>query len=232
MRKLLCIAAVIIACTSCRQIHGSGNIVNEKRQVSDFTGIDAGSAFEVEVRSGATSVEVEADDNLVKYIETRVSGGKLNIEFKKNYGLSNAHLKVFVSAPSLKSIKSSGAANIKVLDPLKNSEKITLESSGAGNIKAEVDAPEVEAEASGAGTVEVTGRTRTFRATSSGAGNIKAKELLSENTNAKSSGAGNVHVYASVSLTADASGAGNIFYSGGGTVNSHASGAGAVKKEN
>lgn len=232
MRRLVFFAAIIIAFTSCRQLHGSGNIITEKRSVGNFRAIAAGSAFEVELKSGpVTSVEVEADDNLMKYIDTRVSGDKLTIEFKKSFTINNSHLKVYITAPEVNRIKSSGAADIKVIDLLKSADKISLETSGAGHIEATVDAPEIETEVSGAGDIDVKGRTRTLTAKSSGAGSIKAKELLSENVVAKTSGAGNIHVYSSVSLKASASGAGNVFYSGSGNVESNVSGAGNVKKE-
>ncbi|MBL0357008.1 MAG: DUF2807 domain-containing protein [Chitinophagaceae bacterium] len=232
MRKFAFFAAVMIAFTSCRQIHGSGNLITEKRQVGDFKGISVGSAFEVELKSGpTTTVEVEADDNLMKYINTRVSGDKLNIEFKKSFSINNAHLKIYITAPEINRINSSGAANVKVLDQLKNTGKIMLEASGAASIEATVDAPEVESDVSGAGNIELKGRTREHTAKASGGAGIKARELLSENAVAETSGAGNIHVYASVSLEAHASGAGNVFYSGGCQVNSHVSGAGSVKKE-
>lgn len=231
MRKIVFFAAIIIAFTSCDRLSGSGNIVTEKRALDNFTGISVGSAFEAEIKSGPYAVEVEADDNLMKHIKTRVTGGILKIEFKKNTSITNAHLKVYITAPEINRINSSGAARVKVIDQLKSSGKIILETSGAGNIEAAVDAPEIETEVSGAGSIDVKGRTRSHSAKASGGGSIKSKELLSENTVAKSSGAGNIHVHASVSLKANASGAGNVFYTGGASVESHASGAGSVRKE-
>lgn len=232
MRKIVFFAAMMIAFASCRQIHGSGNIITEKREVGDFKGISAGSAFDVEVKTGSpASVSVEADDNLMKLVDIRESGGVLKIHMKGGYSISDGHYKVFVTAPALNYIESSGAATVNVVDGLKNADKIKLHASGAAKIKTAADAPQIEAESSGAASIEVTGRTRDFNAKASGGANIKAGELLSENTRAEASGAGNVHVYASVSLKANASGAGNIFYRGEGNVESNASGAGTVKKE-
>ncbi len=225
-------AAIVIAFASCRQLHGSGNIITEKREVDEFKGISAGSAVEVEVKIGSpSSVSVEADDNLMKLVEVRETGGVLKIRLKSNYSISDGHYKVFVTVPELNYIESSGAATVNVVGGLKNIDKIKLHASGAAKIITAADAPQIEAESSGAASIEVSGRTRDFTAKASGGANIKAGELLSENTRAEASGAGNVHVYASVNLKANASGAGNIFYKGEGNVESKASGAGTVKKE-
>ncbi len=233
MKKILFFAAVIVMFTACRQRHGSGNIITETRQVDHFNAVSVGSTFDVEIQQGAsTSVQVEADDNLMKYIETTVSGDKLRIGFKKSFSIINAHLKVFITAPAIDRINSSGAAEVKVLGVLKSDHKISLETSGASSIVAEVDAPEVDTDVSGAGNIDVKGRTRTHTARASGSGDIKGRQLLSENVEATCSGAGSIHVYASVHLHAKASGAGNVKYSGDAVVQSQTSGAGEVKKEN
>jgi len=232
MKNLLLLAAVAFFLTSCNHIEGSGNIVTEKRQTGDFKGVSVGGAFEVEIKIGpVTSVEVEADDNLIKLIETRVSGNTLRIENKNKFSINNGHFKVYITAPEITDIKSSGAANVKALDVLKSSEKISLDASGAGVIKAAVDAPQIETEASGAGDIELTGRTREYTAKATGSGNIKSSKLLSENTEAEASGAGSVHVHSSVNLKANASGAGSVYFRGGGNVQQHVSGAGSVKSE-
>ncbi len=232
MKQLFLFAAILLAFTSCRQRHGSGNVITEKKQVDNFKGIDAGSAFEVELKNGpVASVEIQADDNLMKLVEVEVSGGVLRIHTKGSYSFSDSHFKAFITAPEINSVKATGAANINVLDVLKNNGKISFESSGAAHIRAEVDTPEVDADASGAADLKLAGKTRDYHAESSGAANIKSKELLSENAVANASGAGNIHVYASVSLKAEASGAGNVYYSGGASVEPKSSGAGNVKKE-
>ncbi len=232
MKKLVILAAMIAAFTSCRHLSGSGNLVTEKRQTDGFKGIEAGGAFEVELKTGPVlSVEIESDDNLIKYVETRVSGGVLKLNTKGNLSINNGHFKAFITVPEIKSIKCSGAASVKAVDLLTCAGKMSLEVSGAGGIKAEADAPEIEAEASGAGNIELSGRTRNFTAKASGSGDIKTKNLKSENTDVTVSGAGTAHVYASVSLKAEASGAGNIYYNGGGSVQQKVSGAGSIKPE-
>lgn len=232
MKNVLVFTVALLALASCHQIDGSGKIVTEKKQVENFEGVSAGNAIEVQVRIGSpASVEIEADDNLMKLVETNVSNGVLRVHLRNNYSISNGHVKAFVTVPQLNYVESTGAANVDVLDEIKNAEKITLHASGAAEINAKVDAPYVKIESSGAATVKASGKTRDLDADASGGANIHAEELMSENAHAEASGAGNVHVYASVKLDAKASGAGNVLYKGGASVHADESGAGNVKKE-
>lgn len=234
MKRLLFYCISIISICSCNDmsIDGSGNIITETRQTGDFKGVSAGSAFEVEIHSGpVTEVKVEADDNIIKEIETEVSGGVLKIRNRGGFSFSNTHMKVYITAPQLNAIKSSGASDIKILDVVKNSGKVSFDVSGAGSIKGEVDAPAVDAEISGAGNMTLRGRTKEYTAKVSGSGDLKTADLMSENTEVKVSGAGSAWVHASVLLKINASGAGNVYYKGGAEVEEHSSGASTIKKE-
>ena len=233
MKQLLFFAIVLISFASCHQLRGSGNIVKEKRQTGDFSGISAGGAFEVELKNGATrEVEVEADDNIIGYIETEVRGNVLRISTKEGVNFNDAHYKVYVTAPEINSVKSSGASDIKIKETLKSANKISFDVSGAGNISGIADAPEMGAEITGAGNISLSGRTRNYTAKVSGSGNLKTGDLQTETTDVRVSGAGNAWVYASVRLKANASGAGNIHYKGGAQVEEHSSGAGNVISQN
>jgi hypothetical protein len=233
MKQLLFCCLILAVFSSCDQRTGSGNIITERRQTGNFTGIEVGGAFEVEIKTGpVTEVVVESDDNIIKYIETNVSGNVLEIKTNHSMGFNNAHYKVFITAPAINSIEASGAANIKAKDQLKSSDKISFDISGAAEVNASVDAPEVEVEISGAGNMELGGRTRSYKAKVTGSGDLKAADLLSENADVDVSGAGSAKVHASVSLKAEASGAGNISYKGGASVQQKTSGAGTIKSDN
>ena len=232
MKNVLLILTGLILLTSCHHITGSGNIVTEKRETGNFKGVSAGGAYEVEIKIGsAVNVEVESDDNFIKYIETKVEDGVLKISTKNRTSFSDGHFKVYVTAPEINSIRSSGAASVKVKDVLKSDGRIMMEASGSADITAEVDAPEVEAEASGASDIALSGRTKNYTASASGSADIKSSNLQTENTDVKASGASSVHVHASVSLKAGASGSASVYYKGGATVQQKTSGAADIKKE-
>lgn len=232
MKQLLFFATVILLSTSsCHQLTGSGNIITQDRSTGSFEGVSAGGSFEVEVVKGPSNkVTLECDDNLLKYIKTTVTNGVLKISTETNTGFNNAHLKVYIVAPVINFINASGAASIKSTGELKNTDKITIETSGAAHVNATVDAPIVDVEASGASNIELRGRTRQYTAKASGSADLKTTNLQSENADVSASGAASAHVHASVSLVVDASGAATIHYRGAGTLQQKLSGAASIKQ--
>lgn len=175
---------------------------------------------------------IEADENLIAYIETIIEGDRLIIKSKEGYNLDpTGDMRVYITAPLYKSIEVSGACDIIGQTRINNSEKMKLHVSGAGEIKMEVDAPALEAEISGSGSVNLKGETRNFDLELSGAANAHCFDLLSENTKVVISGAGDAEVYASVSLDAHVSGAGEVKYKGDAkNIKQSVSGAGSVNK--
>jgi hypothetical protein len=232
MKQLLLLCTTFIALSSCNYTSGSGNIITEKRQVGNFTGITASQSIDVEVTIGtATEVRVEADDNIMKYVITDVSGNVLKIKIKEMISLNETHIKVFITTPGLKSIGASSSASVKVLGVMKYDGKISFDASSSGDIEAEVYAPEVEAEASSSGSVTLSGRTKNFRGEASSSGDIKSAGLLTENTTASANSSGTVDVHASVTLDADASSGGDVTYRGGASVKKDESSGGSVEKK-
>ena len=233
MRYLLFFVITLFVVTSCSQMKGSGNIVKQKRETAVFTGVEAGGAFEVEIKTGPiTVVTVESDDNILPYIKTEVVEGVLEISNKRKNSFENAHFKVFITTPTLNFIKASGAAKIISFDEIKNVESIKIESSGAANIKAMVNAPDIQIKASGASHVELTGKTRNFNAKASGSSAVKCVLLQSENAQIAASGASTIHTHASVQIEATASGAATIYHLGTNNIKQKISGAARIQSEN
>ncbi len=228
---LLC-SAILILFSSCNYTTGSGNIVTEKRTVGQFTALAVSNGFEVEVKIGPVQeVTVEADDNLIKHIRIEVSGNTLKIRTEDLNNLSNAHLKVFITTPELKSITASSAADVKVLDLVKGVGTLSFDASSGAEIEAEVDAPEVNAGSSSGSTVRLSGKTKNYKAEASSGASIKTNDLLAENTDISVSSGASADVYASVSLVAGASSGGDINYHGAASVKQSTSSGGSVNKK-
>jgi Holliday junction resolvase len=229
---LLCAVLTLFSCFRGRRITGSGNVVTEKRQTGNFTAVNAEGVVSVEVKNGpVTEVVVEADDNLQKYIYTKVEGGELTIGIKRLNSFTNCTFKVYVTAPRLQQISNSGTGSVTSDGVLKDDKSISLSSSGVGSITADVDAPLVDADVSGVGSIKLSGRSKNYTASVSGAGGINSFDLLSENADADVSGVGHINLHASVKLDASVSGAGDIRYRGAAAVETSVSGVGSVKKE-
>ena len=232
MKQFILFCTAFILLNSCHYTTGSGNIISEKRSVGNFTGISVGGSFDVEVKIGpVTQVTVEADDNVIKYVETRVSGNTLKIRTEGLHSMNNVHLKVYITVPELRSVKASASASVKVLDIIKEDGKLNFDASSSADIEAEVDAPEIDAEASSSGSVTLSGKTKNYTAHVSSSGDIKSFELLSENTDVSASSSGSAQVHASINLTAKASSSGSIDYRGAATVKKTVNSSGSVEKK-
>jgi hypothetical protein len=194
-----------------RAVKGSGNITTEKRELSGFKAIEVSGVFQVEITAGKDySVEVQADDNILPLIQTRVSGETLEVELEKKISTHN-DLVVRVTVPNIERIGATGAS------------KVT-----ASGIKNDV----LSVDTSGASKVTLSGETSRLTIDVSGASNIDAEQLNAVKADVDASGASKVAVNVSSDLHTDASGASRIVYSGEPKmVENRQSGAGSVTKK-
>lgn len=231
MKHFLILLFTIFTLASCDQTTGSGKIISETRSTGSFDGISVGGGFEVEIKIGSpASVVVEADDNIMKYIETTVSGNTLKIRTEDMNNYSDVHMKVFITTPVMKRIKASASAEVDVQDLLKATDQLTFGASSGASIKAEVDAPQIKADVSSGASVILNGKTRTYSAEASSGGEIRTRDLLSENTTVRTSSGASAQVHASVTLSAHASSGASVTYHGAATVNQSVSSGGSVTK--
>ena len=116
LASTLAISAVLFACGIFKGgIEGSGNVVAEHMAISGFNKVEVGNTFDVTITPGATfKVKVEADDNLLEYLDVKKSGETLEIRLRGGTSIRNATLRAEVSLPELRSIKLSGASNGRV----------------------------------------------------------------------------------------------------------------------
>lgn len=208
---------ILVSCIiySCDNISGSGKIVSEKRNVGHFDGVQTSGSIDVEIiNDDKSSVEVEADNNVLPYVITKSSDGLLDVYLKEGTSFTNVHVKVLVTAPMIKKIAVRGSGNIESKNALRNAESIETSISGSGDIKANVDAPTVEAAISGSGDIVLLGRCKNFEGSISGSGDLMCHDLLTENAQVKIAGSGSAHIFSSLKLAASVSGSGDIFYSG------------------
>lgn len=225
----LFVGFLLVGVSSCGRLTGSGNLVSDVRGVEEFEAIEVGGIAEVIFQHGASpSLEVTADDNVISLVETSVKGSTLRIRLKKRSSFTDVTVRVKVTAPSLKSVKCSGASTFRTQGVWQRSSGIRIEASGASDVEASVDAPAVNVEASGASTVQLRGKTQKTDFDASGSVTLRAAELLAEEAKLHASGAASIHAHGSMKIIADASGAAGIRYTGGGAVQSNTSGAGSV----
>jgi hypothetical protein len=235
MRKINLLLLFLILFSSChfmggRRVRGNGNLGTQNRSTGAFNGIRVQGGMDVVLTSGPDhAVKVEADENLLNYILTDRDGDALVIRTRNGYNLNpRAGMKVYITAPALEAITITGSGTVVSNEKLAAARKLDINVTGSGDVKLEVNAPEVEAEATGSGNIILTGATRSFKAEINGSGEVKCFGLMSENTGVKISGSGSAEVFASKQLDVRISGSGDVAYKGSPRINQHISGSGDV----
>lgn len=238
--SLVCLIWMAALCGTLRAetIQGNGKVVTKEYQLSDFDEISlVGQAeFTYEQSEAAPSVTVTIDENLLEYIEVKVSGKELKVYPKKegmlksSYQLRPTVFKIRGNSKQLEEVSSSGSGNFVVNGPL-NSKELELNLSGSGSIQIDaLQADELEGNVAGSANLILKGKVHEAKYNIAGSGNVKAGDCESEEVNGNIAGSGNLEVYVTRELKGNIVGSGDIYYKGDPKVMSSCIGSGKVKK--
>lgn len=191
-------------------VKGSGHTATDTRPLTDFTSVETGGIFQVEIVAQKDySVQVEADDNLLPLIKTEVDDGVLRIDTEGHFKTSSP-IRIRITAPNIEMIDASGVSNI-TLSGVKNTE-LTVKGSGASKVTVSGESTKLN--------VDVSGATR-----------VNADELTAETAEIDASGACNISVNVSNEIQSDLSGASKVFYSGSPKLATNKSGVSSISKK-
>jgi len=222
MRKTTIVLLVIMAlgATSCvidgftNTISGNGRVEEESREISGFTAVLISSGIDVYLSEGDDfEVRVEADENLLEVIETKLNGSMLEVG-TDNVNIRNAKSKkVHISLPELSALRISSAGDCKG-QTLFHCDNLDLSVSSAGDLSLEVEASRIDLDISSSGDVSLAGQAEEFDVSLSSAGDLHAFDLQAGRVKVSVSSAGDARVNASEEISMSASSAGNIYYKG------------------
>jgi hypothetical protein len=207
--------------------------MSEVRELSRFHSIDLRSLGKVVLVAGPEQkVEVLAEEDLLQRVRTDVESGVLVVGLRWWLGAllrvtELAEVEVRITAPELRSVRLSGAGQVRSEGPL-TMDELDLRLSGAGHLKLELQAKRVEARLSGAGAVELSGTAEELEIRLSGAGAVRAEDLQARKVRIRASGAGECRVNAAEALEAEVSGAGSVRYRGKPRIESRITGVGRL----
>lgn len=220
----------ILSSCNYRCVHGSGNQTTEKRKAEDFKKVDISGAFKVHLKQDSSlTIDIKADDNLIKYISTSVEGGVLHIKSRKNF-CDPGDMVINIGVKNLDEIKASGAVEVNS-DGKLNAKDFKLDLSGATKITLDLNAANVSTDGSGATEVHLTGQAASHKIDLSGAGKIEAFDFVVGDYDIETSGIGHCKINVLKTLNVHTSGASEIQYKGSpSTVNNDKSGASSIKK--
>lgn len=229
---LFVLALGFFSCADDIFLEGNKDLRSEFRAARGFDQIASSGDFKVIVKPGEEySVEVNAESNLLSYIETDVVGSTLKIRTRGVHSLiENYPVQIFITTPSLQGLSLSGSGLIKTGKFLNDDFKVAL--SGSGDIETEVNTNHIKVNVSGSGTILLTGDARDSEFVVSGSGKIKAYDLPHNTCDAIISGSGNMYVNASEAINARISGSGMVYYINNPVIHTSISGSGGVVNRN
>ena len=212
---------------------GSGNVVTETRDVSDFTKISLSGMGNLYLEQGdSESLNIEAEDNIIEKMDIRVENDTLKINYKRTGWVWNIwpteDINFYVGIKDIEDIKISGSGSM-------NSESLTFESleldiSGSGNADLTVNGTSIDSNVSGSGKFDLDGTITDQKVKISGSGKYFAKGLTSDTADVRISGSGTIELNVENELDVDISGSGKVRYLGSPEINQEISGSGSIEQ--
>jgi hypothetical protein len=221
----------LTACIHHLRVEGNHHVVTESRNVSSFSEVKSQGDFEVNViRDSIQFVEVEAEENLMPYIETHVSGNDLCVKTKNHRWLDNNFpIRVTVHTPSIDKLDLSGSGSLNA-DSL-NIQSLSIDLSGSGEMDINAHARYLTAKISGSGHMTLSGDADESDIEISGSGRVDGYNMVQDTCFADISGSGHMYIQVIKFLDVKISGSGKIHYLGNPVINTDISGSGEVVHE-
>ena len=214
-KQLSLVALVLLLCTSFSIAQN-----RETRSVDTFTKISFRVPGKLYLRQGTVQkVEIEGKKDVVKEIETQVTGGKLVIgkEGNWNWGWGDNEddeVNVYITVKDIEALSVSGSGDL-IGETKFIAGDLDLNVSGSGSLKFDVDASGgIEADVSGSGNIDLRGKCRSFNSDVSGSGKVMMSVSVSEKADFGVSGSGRIMASGSAQkVKASISGSGKVLAS-------------------
>jgi len=197
-------ALVVAACTV-----GSGNLITETRDVSDFDEIVLlGSGDVIVTVTGTESLEIEAEDNIMPLLTSDVVDGRLELGQTESITTSRG-ITYTITAAQLVGVTIKGSGDINGTD---------------------IDAISFEAAIEGSGNIDITGTSDDLTVRIEGSGEVDGRDLTSATGTVTIDGSGSAVVNVTDDLTVTINGSGDVEYMGDPVLNQTINGSGSVSR--
>lgn len=230
---LLILVFVLSACSRLQEmeiVRGSGAIASEARAIEGVRGVTLATLGDLIIEVGEEEgLTIEAEENLLPYLETTVRGGVLTIGSRQGVSLVPSEtVTYYLTVTGLESLAVTSSGNIEA--PPLEGERFTVESSSSGDIHLQgLEAERLDVEIGSSGDIVVDeGQVahEEIRIHSSGA--FSADDVQCQSASVEITSSGNAHIWVSDSLDADLSSSGDLNYYGDAQVEQSTSSSGKV----
>jgi hypothetical protein len=233
-------------------VRGSGRLAEEERPVSAVTKVELATFGDLVIQVGEKEeLRIEAEHNLMRYIETAQRNGTLIIKTRKGVNLRNRRpVRYFLTVKRLESIEISGSGNVEVADLEAARFDVTINGSGdleMGDLdtdtlrvrlsgSGDMDMDYLRAEAlrvdiTGSGKLDVAGgQIEKQEVTVTGSGDYRARGLESAEAEVRLTGSGTATMQVEDDLRVTITGSGDLHYVGDPSVDSSVTGSGEIRQ--
>lgn len=222
---LLLLLATCSTSLLAQSVRGSGNVVEQDRNISGFTAIKVSSGVDIHVMQGsADKVVVKTDDNLQEKIKTELNGSVLEISSRGNIRSSKA-FDVYITVSQLEKISATAGSDVFSKGTLKVDE-LELQMAAGSDVELDIEASKLHCKLTAGSDADLSGKVDHLEVLATGGSDLSAKGLKVANCKLRVSGGSDAVVNVSGELDMEATGASDIYYTGGpSVVHSKATGA-------
>lgn len=233
--------AVLLLMSGCIQvvvdgdgITGSPNLVTKEFDFSDFSEVEIGSAFEIDiVQSDTSSITITLNENLFEYLDISQSGETLRILMETDQNYRHATRSATITIPRLRTLKLLGAVQAKVtgfstdqaMDFLvvgaSTLELVNVEAghtrfdiTGAGRAVGSIKMDDGDFEVSAASTIELEGESTHMELSVIAASTARLENFSVKTAEVRVIAASNAAVEVSDRLDIEVTGASRLVYGG------------------
>lgn len=187
----------------------------EVRNVDSFTKISFGFPGKLYLKQGSPQkVELEGDQDILKEVETEVSGSRLRIGKEGkwfDWNTGDKKVTVYITVPNIEGVSVSGSGDIIGQSKIKAND-LDLNVSGSGSLSLDAEANgDVEANVSGSGDMELKGHFESFESDVSGSGRVVLSAIIDGLADFGISGSGKIEAEGSADrVKTNISGSGKV----------------------
>ena len=212
-------------------IRGQGPLAQEFRTIGPVTGVNLAMEGELFIEFGPElEFRVEAQQNLLRYIETYVRNDELVIESANDFDLRPSEpIRFVLVTPGLEAISLTGSGDI--YSDSFDAAEFVISVAGSGDLFVEeIIAERLDVSIAGSGDVEIAaGATNAQEISIAGSGDYEAREVASLVASVSIAGSGDGFIQVSDELTASLIGSGSVYYRGNPAITSSTVGSGRVR---
>jgi len=228
---IIALSSAMVFISACNCIQGEGPVISQTRDLSGFTEIELDMGADIILtQDTGTHVTVEAQQNLMDLIETKVTGQNLKISFREGCYISDNDVVFYIRLPELTGIQLDGSGDISTRGAF-NSEDVDFQINGSGTIEVDMIANHIKTGINGSGSVLLKGSSQKFHCNINGSGTVHALGHTAYKAYVDVTGSGDCEIYAHDLLEVDIMGSGTVYYSGNPEIKSNVKGSGTLVKK-